>query len=247
MERAATLDHSPHSGPKTISHPVMNHRIPLPRILKSVSLGDPDRPLDASRKSPVVRHPDPPAVPARDATAEQAVLQAAWQQLLSGLGSLDDQLQELELRRKQSLVEMQQAAIELALAIASRIVHETIEADDLALDAMVADILARCDTAQTAVLRLHPLDLALLNGRLEGKPPPWQDFSSFQLIGDAGLQRGECRVDAGDFGILSQIEMQLTEIRQQLLETLDHAQVERRRPQTGDRTLRRFPDRRETA
>ena len=225
----------------------MPHPVRLPRLLRSVTLGDPRQPVVAKSQPVESRLPDKAQVDQEKAAKLAEEEQQTLSQLLDAFRTLDEQIGEIEQRRKQSLVEMQQAAIELSVAIASRLLHETIVADELALENIVAEILKPLDSGQAVMLRLHPTDITLLTRRLEGKPPPWQDYNTFQLVGDKTLQRGECRLDSGDIGIVSQIEMQLTEIRQQLLEALDHAQIERRRPQTGDRTLRRFPDRRETA
>ena len=74
---------------------------------------------------------------------------------------------------------------------------------------------------------------------------PWPQATKF--VADAKLPRGACHAEGGDFGIISTLEHQLTETRQCFLEGLEDAQVERRNVPTEDQTMRRFPDRRETA
>lgn len=242
-----------------------DERVQFRGRLQSVRIASPAEPL--SNKAPVAPAPasSPPApakavaagaeadqlpgIGGRHAGSQEAAPDhaAEWAQIETTFAALDERLQEVEHRRKESLVEMQQAAVELAISVASRLVHEKIEAGDFAVEELVSQLLKRCEGRGPAVVRLHPADLKLLEQRTQGKPPPWLDQKTYTLTADGSLERGDCRLEAGDFGILAKIELQLSELRQHLLECLDDAQIERRRTQAGNRSLRRFPDRRETA
>ena len=138
--------------------------------------------------------------------------------------SLHEAVTELETRRQRSLGEMQAAAVELAVAVASHIVHEKIVANDFAVEDLVRHAVERLQHHAPLTVRLHPNDLALFERRIADQTPPWQAAGQVRLIADAALRRGDCRADAGDFGVLGDIERQLAEIRQQLLESLEHAQ-----------------------
>jgi flagellar biosynthesis/type III secretory pathway protein FliH len=96
------------------------------------------------------------------------------------------------------------------------------------------------------VIRLHPSDLELLNRRVQGKPPPWSAGTPLQFVPDTSLNRGDCRGEAQHITILSDVELQLSEIRRHLLENLSDASERRANP-SGSGHVRRFPDRRETA
>ena len=170
--------------------------------------------------------------------------QEALQRVLNGLVEVANELQAQEYQR---LEEMQQVAVELAVAIASHVVHERIEAGDYAVEALVRKAAAGLKTAQPITIYLHPLDLELLEKRLAKMQPPAPDLTKLRFIGDALLGQGDCRAEAGDIGVLSQVQEHLTGIRKQLLETLPEALLDRRRSLPAARRLKRFPDRRHTA
>ena len=168
----------------------------------------------------------------------------ALRQMMSGIG---EAIQELELRRQNSLQELQQVAIELAIEIAAALVHDKVQRDEFPVEKQVEAIVNELGSQAAVTLKMHPDDLSLLNRRLDGREAPWNDKTDLTLVADASLARGECRAEAGDFGMMANLEQQLTEIRKQLLENMNDAQDERRQSQANDRGMRRFPDRRETA
>lgn len=163
------------------------------------------------------------------------------------LTTIDIRVGELEQMQRQSLGELQEVSIELALAVASHVTHEKISSEDFAIEQIVQHVVASLRSDEAVTVRLNPEDLCLLESRLQGQPPPWSACKSVTIVGDGSLPRGDCRADGPDFSVLSRVELQLSEIRQHLLECLEHAQTERRRTQPGTGDLRRFPDRRETA
>ncbi len=122
---------------------------------------------------------------------ETAVDRAAeWAQIETTFAAIDEKLLEIERRRQDSLVEMQQAAVELAISIASRLVHEKIEAGDFAVEELVGQLLKRCEGRGPAVIRLHPADLKLLKERSQGRRPPWLDQETYTLAADVTLGTG---------------------------------------------------------
>lgn len=163
------------------------------------------------------------------------------------LKSIADALAESELRRSQSLGEMQQVAIELAIAAASQLVHHAIERGDFGIEQLVREAVTRTGLDSAPVMFLHPLDLDLLRQRLAGGPAPWPE-GKVEFKADAAVSRGGCRVESVDGRMLvSDISSRLSEIRRHWMEELDDAQIERRGTAGEGRGLRRFPDRRETA
>ena len=184
---------------------------------------------------------------AGDASAREAADGRDRDRIEAAFQAIDERLQEIESRRQEALTEMQQAAVELAVAVASRLVHHSIQVGDYAVEELVGSLIARCDARGPVTIRLNPADLELMQRRAGSSQLPGADHKACTIVADASLERGDCRVDAGDYGILAKLELQLAELRQHLLECLEDAQIERRRPQTGNRDLRRYPDRRETA
>lgn len=168
-------------------------------------------------------------------------------QLLELLDAISHSITELEARRRESLAELQQAVVELSVAIASQLTYRIIESGEFAVEKMVEDAVSRLPAAEHVALRLHPDDLALFHQRIKAIPAAALDARSLHLIPDPAVGRGGCLAELPEQGILCDIELLLGDLHTELMEGLSDAQVERRRAQGTDRSLRRFPDRRETA
>ncbi|WP_437205269.1 FliH/SctL family protein [Planctomicrobium sp. SH664] len=204
--------------------PSTDDRAGSPRAPLTFPAGLPDLSSQVSR-------PPPPAPPTVD---------------LSPLfGNLHAAVEHLEERRHQSLQELQQVAIELAVAAASQLTFRAIEADQFGVEMLVQQAIDRLGLHEPLQLALHPADLELLQRSEEGEA--FFAEQSLQIRSDATLERGACRMESGTRILISDIASRLTEIRRHWLEELDDSQIERRRPQADSRTMRRFPDRRETA
>jgi hypothetical protein len=168
-------------------------------------------------------------------------------QLVQLLASISQTLADLETRRRETLSELQQAVVELSVAIASQLTYRIIETGEFAVENMVEDAVSRLPAAEHVTLRLNPEDLALFHQRLKAIPATALDARSLQLSADPAVARGGCLAELPEQGILCDIELLLGDLHTELMEGLSDAQVERRRTQGSDRSLRRFPDRRETA
>lgn len=234
---------------------MFEQRVVLPRALVKVGLAHPGGPRPERLPATGVSGA-PGAIPAAAAlpnlaaaagSSARARQEEEWRTIEAAFAAIDERIQDIEQRRQQSLAELRQAAVELAVSIASRFIHERIAAGEFAVEKLVEQVLAKCELRQPVEIRLHPADLELLERRSQGKRIPWRNHESYKLVADGALQRGDCRVEAGELGVLSMIETQLSELRQHLLENLDDARIERRQTQGGNRSLRRYPDRRETA
>ncbi len=148
-------------------------------------------------------------------------------------------------RNRHSLQEVQELAIKLAVAIAGRVLREKFSTSDFPIENMIQDVLARLAPEGPVTVRLNPKDDVMLKERLDAKQAPWRRDVDF--VADPSLERGSCRADSDQFGIIAKLEWQISEIQQTLLQSLEDAQIERRTTQPNDRGLRRHPDRRETA
>jgi flagellar biosynthesis/type III secretory pathway protein FliH len=210
----------------------------VPHELRAVVLTDPSAPLPSVRDQP---H----AAPAKDNSQESQQLKEEHEALRRILTQLTDIAGELQAQQRQRLEEMQQVAVELALAVASRLLHERLEAGDCGVDLLVRQAVEQLKTTQPVTVFLHPQDVELLAKRLGTAPV--LDPSQLRLVADKALKRGDCRAEAGDIGVRCHVEEQLAAIRRHLLETLPDTTLDRRRPLPADRPLRRFPERRHTA
>src|SRR5690606_33539999 len=129
------------------------------------------------------------------------------------LESLAGTLDAMEGRRQQSLAEMQQVALELAIAVASNLVFEAISTDHFAVEELVRATIDQLGLGAAPVVALHPADLELLQRRLADEPPPWRD-EQIVLQPDSTVARGGCRAEASNGTVLvSDISLRLSDIR----------------------------------
>lgn len=161
--------------------------------------------------------------------------------------NLDELTQELLGQQRQRLAEMQRVAVEVAVAIASRLLHQRLEQGDLAVESLVRQVAERLETHEALTVYLHPADLALLVQQGEAGQPWLPGEGKLKLVADEALKRGDCRAETGDMSLCLNLDKQLDEVRKHLLEALPDADVDRRKGPPGDRQLRRFPDRRHIA
>ncbi|MBX3444696.1 MAG: hypothetical protein KF774_20015 [Planctomyces sp.] len=180
--------------------------------------------------------PPPAAVPA--GPPPEAILAEA-------LESVRESLADLEVRRKQSLAELQEAAIELALAAAEQAVRQAIAADQIDVSRLVGELVSRFRLDQPVRVLLHPDDLRLLSAG-QGNSSPWP-AELVELAADPGIPRGSGRAAAGHRVLTTDWRTHLQEMRAAMLEELEHAQIERRGAEGSDHGFKRYPDRRETA
>ncbi|MCA8998808.1 MAG: hypothetical protein KDA80_17550 [Planctomycetaceae bacterium] len=168
------------------------------------------------------------------------------QQLHYVLESVREALLTNQERRQQLLDEMQEVAIELAVAIASELVCTAIDRDAFDIDGLLKRGLGEIDSIDRVTIQLNPQDLDLLKRRCEERHSSWTN--SVFLKANSTLARGDCRIEQEDgHSLVRHVAAHLSTIRRHLLEELDHAQIERRQTQESDRLVKRFPDRRETA
>ncbi|WP_075095812.1 FliH/SctL family protein [Planctomyces sp. SH-PL14] len=206
---------------------------PLRQIQVRVADGD----LDVAATSAPPPPPPPPPPPVAPPPTEDL------RPLLMGL---EETVREFEERRQQSLGELQQLAVELAVAVASHVIAKAVEAEQFDVTGLVQRLIDRLGLEAPLRVSLHPRDLQLFNAQIARDPATWKD-RQLTLIPDPSLPRGSCRGEAPQGSVLSDASLHLAELRRHLLEGLDDAEIERRQAAPTDRGLRRFPDRRETA
>lgn len=162
------------------------------------------------------------------------------------LADAADLVTELQEQHRQSLSELQEVAVELASAAASWLVGIAIERDAFAVDDLIRKALQQLDIDQPVRVRLNPADHKLLTNLM--RSPESRDLlNKMTCVDDPALTRGSCRVESGRRILLTDMNSRLEDIRRSWMEKLDDAQIERRGDDSDSRTLRRFPDRRETA
>ena len=231
-------------------------RIQLPQGVRSVRVATG---ADARAGEASASATGTPGRPMAGATASSAVPSGSAGAMPTGgpdaaLGRIEEllsalrfQLDELEQRRRNSIREMQSAAVELAVAAAGELLIRAIQTHDYAVEQVVQAAIDKMGLHRPIRIKLHPDDLQLLQERMPSLTD-WKLDPQCELHADPTLRRGDCRADAPDgAGVLRETATQLAELRELWLEELDDAQVERRSHDPARAGFKRFPERRETA
>ncbi len=168
---------------------------------------------------------------------------AELRQMLANTAGL---VMELQDQHRQSLHEMQEVAVELATAATSWLTGVAIDRGEFAVDDLIRKALHQMEIDQPVRVRLNPADHELLKNLMRD-PAGRRMLENVSCFDDSSLSRGSCRVESGRRIVLSDMESRLENIRRSWMEKLDDSQVERRGDGSTSGTLRRFPERRETA
>lgn len=138
----------------------------------------------------------------------------AFENVLAGLHKAAAQI---DATYDSMLSEMRQAAVELAIAVAGRLLHDKVDAGDFPLEKVIREVVDRLPTRRKVIVSLHPDDLSLLRQR-RGEKALEAESPVLEFRADARLTRGACKAEAGGVTVLSDLKAQLALLRQELLE-----------------------------
>ncbi len=151
---------------------------------------------------------------------ERQALQRERENFARGLLELQQAMRRGDQQLNGLVSEVREATIELAHAIAAKLIFEQIERDRFPIENLVHEVLARLQTREAAIIRLHPADLALLEELPAIRGSGSEGERSLQYVADATLARGDCRATAGEIKVVYELRHQVEEIRRQLLSTV---------------------------
>ena len=123
---------------------------------------------------------------------------------------------EIQTRRDEWLAAWQHEALNLALAIAGRVLRRKLDTEsELALQ-LVRESLDLAVGAANITVRVSPDDLSRWRAPLESLLQETHPVATTHLLGDPQVSRGGCRVDTEFGGIDQTIETQLQRIAEEL-------------------------------
>jgi flagellar assembly protein FliH len=147
------------------------------------------------------------------AQGEHAGAEAAGERGEAMLHRLTQTLDELTTVRTDMIRQTERQMVQLALAIARRIVQREVSLDPDLLLAMARVALERLGDTARVTVRLHPEDFAAARAERVAE----LTSSNVTIVADARLSRGGCRVES-DMGLLDiGIDAQLQEVGRALL------------------------------
>lgn len=144
----------------------------------------------------------------RDARAKLDQIERAWTEALDDFAD----------RRHHLLVECKQNVIRLALAIAERVIHRAVSADERVALAQVEHALKLIGRPTRVVVLIHPEDGAMVRRALPSISARLGAIEHVVCEEDAGVTRGGCVVRTAQGGeIDASLETQIHRIAQTLL------------------------------
>jgi flagellar assembly protein FliH len=127
--------------------------------------------------------------------------------LLEGLGRTTDQMQRLHAEAVRSC---EWELVQLALAVAGKIVEREVRADPTAVAAIVQSALSRIEHAERVTVRMNPADLERLNGvrakMLEGLAG---GGSGLRFEADDAIRQGGCLIESDRGDVDARIEQRI--------------------------------------
>lgn len=191
---------------------------------------------------------DPASSPAPEtANAPIPAIDQDRQYVLNAVNQMVELTLQMKEQNQLALNTLEQVAIELAIAAAGHVVFQKIQDDQFPIAEIVADFLQGFETTHPLELFVNPQDLRQLHAAKEADEELSAKLEQLKLTADPALPRGSTRLNGDESsGLFFSVATQLSEIRQELMEKLYDAKIERRATKDADSALRRFPDRRAT-
>ena len=159
--------------------------------------------------------------PAAAGVGERALSESADARAFHVLvGSLSEVVVEARGQRQGLSADLAQMSVELAVAIAERLLGAAIVLDRQRLDQIVATSLERIQPAGPIAVKAHPDDLVLLQRQLEENASleRWRESLTFQA--DDACERGRLKLEADDLFVEWDTQRSLVELRGLLLDEI---------------------------
>jgi len=197
-----------------LTRPVTAAPAPAPRMTARASGGGV---ADAQRVDAVEQE----AFAKGYAQGERAGLEAAATRGQAMLHRLGETLQELTALRAEMIQRSERQVVQLAMAIAERMIRREISLDRSLLCAMARVALDRLGERTSATIRLHPDEYATV---AQERIAEWES-EQVRVVADPVVNRGGCLVQS-DFGIMDvDVAAQFRELSRTLFEEDTRADV----------------------
>jgi flagellar assembly protein FliH len=144
----------------------------------------------------------------------QAALQAESEQLRR---TIDEALAQFRKERETYFAQVENEVVQLALAIAKKILHREAQIDPLLLAGMVRVALEKVESGTKIRMHANPEEIHIWREHFARSD---KQLLSPELIGDAALQRGSCYLETEVGSTHISLEAQLKEIEQGFFDLL---------------------------
>lgn len=221
-----------HDSPKPVAV-VETAKIPVPVPVQAPPPAPtpvPKPPATVPLVPPVEENETPAARSEEDEQARLAELKAMedrhreeFETLRGALKQMSNSVEEGVRARKFQMNELQQAAVEIATTVATRLLHREVTEGRFPIEQMVRDMANELDVDAPLTVYLNPTDLTSLRNRLDLNDLLPGYAQQVRVAEDGNLARGSCRLETPDSMLLGELGGQLQTIRDELLRSLGHA------------------------
>jgi flagellar biosynthesis/type III secretory pathway protein FliH len=153
---------------------------------------------------------------AAEAAIERILEEKVAQQMKSLTPALAQASKQIEDSRQEWLQTWESRTVQLACAIARRIVRRELQHQPDLPTKWVAEALRMCAGSAEITLRLNPADHATLGGQAAKLAEEFHSAAPAKIVADESITPGGCRVETEFGSIDQQIETQLERIAEEL-------------------------------
>lgn len=133
------------------------------------------------------------------------------------LADLSRATQHLRTTDARTALDIKNASVNLAVAVASHFLMEQVQAGTFPFERLIEKAVDRIASRQPVTVTLHPDDLALLQERL-GEANALSTTADLRWSPDESLSRGSCKLETPDRSILFDMEDRFDQMKQTLLQ-----------------------------
>ena len=182
--------------------------------------------------SPLAREQAVAAAQARaEAAAAEALAEAREEGFAAGLADAEEHLaplraalaaavRELEQRIEQAAAETEHRAVELAIALAEKILHVALDADPKLVVSVVTGALRRVANREAIVLDVNPADVEIVRAAADQVQSELGNVPRLEVAGERRVGRGGCVVRTIEGEIDARLDHQLERAAATLRDTV---------------------------
>lgn len=150
------------------------------------------------------------------AAAEQVLEQEVGRKVNAVVPALRAAVDGIQAAKAEWLAHWEKSAMDVATAIASRVIRREIKRTPEVTLALVKEALELAAGSADVQLRMHPDDLEILGQKVERLAAELGRLGDAKIVADPSITPGGCRIDTRFGTIDQQIESQLARIEQEL-------------------------------
>jgi len=119
--------------------------------------------------------------------------------------------------KEEALNQAQKEVVEMALAIAKRVVRANVQVNKEIVTNMVEESLRRVVDRERILIRVNPKDVEEIRGHRDEYTSSVEGIESLEIVADRRVSPGGCVVETNTGNIVADLDAQLEEIKEKLI------------------------------